>query len=134
MSPSWRANRSSSAVSRSSWASAAIRSTSARLKPDIRADSNIYSYMTVRQPAVAGSWYPGSAEALTAAVDRHLAAAADGPTPPVQLIALIAPHAGLIYSGPVAAYSYRWLPPTTDLVVLVGPSHFLGFAGVAAFD
>jgi hypothetical protein len=90
--------------------------------------------MTVRRPAVAGTWYPGSADALTAAVDRHLAAAADGPTPPEPLIALIAPHAGLMYSGPVAAYSYRWLPPTTDLVVLVGPSHFLGFAGVAAFD
>ena len=89
--------------------------------------------MTVRQPAVAGSWYPGSAEALTAAVDRHLAAAADGPTPPIQLIALIAPHAGLIYSGPVAGYSYRCLPPTTELVVLVGPSHFVGFDGVAAF-
>jgi AmmeMemoRadiSam system protein B len=89
--------------------------------------------MTVRQSAVAGTWYPGSAGALTAAVDRHLAAAADGPAAPTPLIALIAPHAGLIYSGPVAAYSYRCLPPTTDLVVLVGPSHFVGFDGVAAF-
>ena len=89
--------------------------------------------MTVRPAAVAGSWYPGSAEALTAAVDRHLAAAAKGPTAPESLIALIAPHAGLMYSGPVAAYSYRCLPPTTDLVVLVGPSHFVGFEGVAAF-
>jgi AmmeMemoRadiSam system protein B len=89
--------------------------------------------MTVRRPAVAGTWYPGSADALTTAVDRYLAAAADGPAAPDSLIALIAPHAGLIYSGPVAAHAYRWLPPTTDLVVLVGPSHFVGFEGVAAF-
>jgi AmmeMemoRadiSam system protein B len=54
----------------------------------------------IRKAAVAGSWYPGSAHALAAAVDRHLASATrdvDG-----DLVALIAPHAGLIYSGPVA--------------------------------
>jgi AmmeMemoRadiSam system protein B len=89
--------------------------------------------MTVRAAAVAGSWYPGAAEVLTAAVDRHLAAAAESPTAPEPLVALIAPHAGLMYSGPVAACSYRCLPPTTELVVLVGPSHFVGFEGVAAF-
>jgi AmmeMemoRadiSam system protein B len=90
--------------------------------------------MTVRPAAVAGSWYPGSAGALTAAVDRYLAAAAEGPPAPDSLIAVIAPHAGLMYSGPVAAYSYRCLPPTTELIVLVGPSHFVGFEGVAAFN
>jgi MEMO1 family protein len=90
--------------------------------------------MTVRKAAVAGSWYPGSSDALTAAVDRHLAAALDGPPPPERLVALIAPHAGLIYSGPVAAYSYRLLQTHSyDVVVLVGPSHFVGFDGVAAF-
>ena len=90
--------------------------------------------MTVRKAAVAGSWYPGSADALKAAVDRHLAAAADAPSAPDRLVALIAPHAGLIYSGPVAAYSYRLLQVHSfDVIVLVGPSHFVGFDGVAAF-
>ena len=90
--------------------------------------------MTVRKAAVAGSWYPGSADALKAAVDRHLAAAVDAPPAFDRLVALIAPHAGLPYSGPVAAHSYRLLQlHSFDVVVLVGPSHFVGFDGVAAF-
>ena len=90
--------------------------------------------MTVRKAAVAGSWYPGSADALSAAVDQHVAAAGDAPPAPGRLVALIAPHAGLIYSGPVAAYSYRLLRDHQfDTVVLVGPSHFVGFEGVSAF-
>ena len=90
--------------------------------------------MTVRKAAVAGSWYPGSADALKAAVDRHLVAAVDAPPALDRLVALIAPHAGLIYSGPVAAYSYRLLQlHSFEIVVLVGPSHFVGFDGVAAF-
>lgn len=84
----------------------------------------------VRRAAVAGAWYPGTAPALAAAVDRHLAGATrdvDG-----ELVALIAPHAGLMYSGPVAAHAYRLLRGLTfDVAVLVGPSHFVGFAGVA---
>jgi hypothetical protein len=84
----------------------------------------------VRKAAVAGSWYPGSAHALAAAVDRHLASTTrdvDG-----DLVALIAPHAGLMYSGPVAAHAYRLLRGRTfDVVVLVGPSHFVGFEGVS---
>src|SRR6476620_9668549 len=85
---------------------------------------------TVRKAAVAGSWYPGSAHALAAAVDRHLASTTrdvDG-----DLVALIAPHAGLMYSGPVAAHAYRLLRGRTfDVAVLVGPSHFVGFEGVS---
>src|SRR5579862_6190624 len=85
---------------------------------------------SIRKAAVAGSWYPGSAPALTAAVDRHLA----GATRDVagDLVALIAPHAGLMYSGPVAAHAYHLLRGRTfDVAVLVGPSHFVGFDGVA---
>jgi MEMO1 family protein len=84
----------------------------------------------IRRPAVAGSWYPGTANALAGAVDRYLA----GPTRDVagDLVALVAPHAGLMYSGPVAAHAYRLLRGRQfDVVVLVGPSHFVGFEGVA---
>jgi MEMO1 family protein len=89
----------------------------------------------IRPPAVAGTWYPGSRSALAAAVEGYLAAAAaDAPPDLHDLVALIAPHAGLRYSGPVAAYAYRQLRRRhVDLVVLVGPSHFVGFDGVAVY-
>ena len=84
----------------------------------------------LRPAAVAGSWYPGTANALSSAVDAHLARTTrdvDG-----ELVALIAPHAGLMYSGPVAAHAYRLLRGRAfDVAVLVGPSHFVGFDGVA---
>jgi len=85
---------------------------------------------TIRPAAVAGSWYPGSAQGLAAAVDRYLARATR--EVPGDLVALIAPHAGLKYSGPVAAHAYRLLRHRRfDVVILVGPSHFVGFDGVA---
>src|SRR6059036_3505120 len=89
----------------------------------------------VRKAAVAGSWYPSSADALATAVDRHLASAdlADRKAPG-ELVALIAPHAGLMYSGPVAAHAYRLLRDRAfDVAVLVGPSHFVGFEGVSVY-
>jgi AmmeMemoRadiSam system protein B len=85
----------------------------------------------VRRSAVAGSWYPGTAEAVTEEVDRYLASA--GPvSAPGRLIALVSPHAGLRYSGPVAAHGYGLLRGRQSLsVVLVGPSHHAAFDGVA---
>jgi AmmeMemoRadiSam system protein B len=86
---------------------------------------------TVREAAVAGSWYPGSARAITAEVDRYLEAAGEVAVSG-RLIALISPHAGLRYSGPVAAYGYGLLRERSPLtVVLVGPSHRAAFDGVA---
>src|SRR6186997_200964 len=86
---------------------------------------------TIRKAAVAGTWYPGSSTALADAVDAHLTTApgdVDG-----DLVALVAPHAGLMYSGPVAAHAYRLLRDRRfDVIVLVGPSHFVGFDGVAS--
>ena len=86
---------------------------------------------TVRRAAVAGSWYPGTAAAIAEEVDRYLDAA--GPVEaPGRLVALLSPHAGLRYSGPVAAYGYSLLRGREDLsVVLVGPSHRAAFEGVA---
>jgi hypothetical protein len=93
----------------------------------------------VRRPAVAGTWYPASAGALAAEVDRYLAAVpATVPTEGIR--ALVVPHAGLVYSGPVAAWAYRSVQRGPfDVAVLVGPSHHVGFDGVAihargAFD
>jgi AmmeMemoRadiSam system protein B len=94
--------------------------------------------MSIRPTAVAGTWYPGIAGALTRDVDAYLSAASDGPAGTLQ--AIIAPHAGLMFSGPIAAYAYKAAAHDDfDVAVLVGPSHFVAFEGVAlwpdgAFD
>jgi AmmeMemoRadiSam system protein B len=88
---------------------------------------------SIRRAAVAGSWYPGTAPALAAALERQLASVGEGPRG--DLVALVAPHAGLAYSGPVAAHAYRLLRGRRfDVTVLVGPSHFVGFDGVAVYS
>ncbi len=84
----------------------------------------------IRPAAVAGTWYPGTTGALTREVDDYLNAASEGPRG--TLTAVIAPHAGMMFSGPVAAYSYKATAlEQFDVAVLVGPSHFVAFEGVA---
>lgn len=86
----------------------------------------------VRPPACAGSWYPGTATALAAEIDRYCARVAvrvEG-----DLVGLISPHAGLVYSGPVAAHGYAQLRGRAyTAVILLGPSHYEGFEGAAVF-
>jgi len=86
----------------------------------------------LRRAAVAGSWYPGTASAIATEVDAYLEAA--GPAPPAgRLVALVSPHAGLRYSGPVAAHGYGLVRGRENVTaVLVGPSHRAAFDGVAA--
>ncbi len=89
--------------------------------------------MEVRPCAVAGSWYPGTRAALERAVDAHLAAAAGIEERCPR--AVIAPHAGLMYSGPVAAHAYQLVRGCSyEAVVLVGPSHFVAFDGVSVWQ
>jgi AmmeMemoRadiSam system protein B len=86
--------------------------------------------MSIRQAAVAGTWYPGSKGALEREVDAYLDAAAAPPAIAVQ--AVIAPHAGIMFSGPVAAHAYKAAASGDyDVVALVGPSHFAAFEGIA---
>jgi MEMO1 family protein len=85
----------------------------------------------VRQSPIAGSWYPGSPDALKHVVDDYLAHAEYFATND-ELIALISPHAGYPYSGQTAAYAYRQLHERQfDTVVLLGPSHRDDFGGAA---
>jgi AmmeMemoRadiSam system protein B len=86
----------------------------------------------VREAAVAGHFYPGDAGELRAAVENYLgeAAVAHGPQPK----ALIVPHAGYLYSGPVAATAYARLEPYREKitrVVLLGPCHRVPVTGLA---
>ena len=88
----------------------------------------------VRPSAVAGSWYPGTSAGLAQAIDVHLASVPYGATAGCPR-AIIAPHAGLTYSGPVAAYAYALVQRCQySAVVLVGPSHFVGFKGVSLWS
>jgi MEMO1 family protein len=89
---------------------------------------------SVRPPAVAGSFYPGSPDALAVAIRQAFDAAAipatDAPVPK----ALIVPHAGYVYSGAIAASAYaRILRARTTIrrVVLLGPSHRVYVRGLA---
>ena len=89
----------------------------------------------MRAAAVAGTWYPGSAPALKRAVEGHLSLARPDVAPEFdELVAVIAPHAGLVYSGPVAAWAYELVRRYAfDVLVLVGPSHFVRFDGVSIY-
>jgi AmmeMemoRadiSam system protein B len=88
--------------------------------------------MAARAPAVAGSFYPASPSALTDVVDRMLAAVRVDDAAPVPK-ALVVPHAGYVYSGPIAASAYARLRPAADRItraVIVGPAHRVWVDGV----
>lgn len=84
-----------------------------------------------RRPAVAGLFYPDDPIELRAMVDHFLS---DAKTEAKVPKAIIAPHAGYIYSGPIAASAYARLKQARDSitrVVLIGPSHRVAFRGLA---
>jgi len=91
---------------------------------------------STRPAAVAGTWYPAVPGALARDVDGYLAAAGPDQTMPRgRLLAVIAPHAGLVFSGPVGAYAYKAAAHSGpfDTLILAGPSHFVAFDGVALY-
>jgi AmmeMemoRadiSam system protein B len=89
----------------------------------------------IRPPAVAGTWYPGSRGALEREVDSLLGAAEVAAVPAGALVGVIAPHAGMMFSGGVAAHAYKVASgAAVDVIALVGPSHFVGFEGIAIFE
>jgi len=94
----------------------------------------------VRPPAVAGLFYTQNPQRLRAEVTELLA---NAPAPPPgSPKALIAPHAGYVYSGQTAATAFAALPADADSitrVVLIGPAHYVPVRGIAvptaeAFD
>ena len=88
----------------------------------------------VRRPAVAGSFYPATADTLRSSIREAFADAVrpdDGAPLPE---ALVVPHAGYVYSGPIAASAYARILParsTISRVVLLGPSHRAYVRGLA---
>ena len=87
--------------------------------------------MQTRYPVVAGMFYPQDTQELRDQVAFMLAEANSGD---IQPKAIIAPHAGYIYSGPVAASVYKLIEPFKDkikTVAIFGPSHRVAFSGLA---
>jgi len=88
----------------------------------------------VRQPAVAGTFYNGDIQTLTSHIDSMLGTAAASAAENIAPKAIIVPHAGYIYSGPVAACAYNQLNNIRDhvkRVVLLGPVHRVPVRGLA---
>ncbi len=97
--------------------------------------------MIPRRPAVAGSFYPDDPRDLRALIrDSYMHPLGPGSLPPSAeerkgVMACICPHAGYVYSGPVAAHSYLWLSSLRrpELAVIVGPNHYGVGSGISTF-
>ncbi len=89
----------------------------------------------IRSPAVADMFYPADAQELQGMIGGYLREAAEGTETTRVPKAIIVPHAGYVYSGPVAASAYaRLLPARQKIrhVVLLGPSHRVPLLGLAS--
>jgi len=93
---------------------------------------------SVRHAAVAGVFYPGDPEVLASTVDAHLDAVGrtprTSPTPGAPPVALVVPHAGYVYSAPIAAHAFATLQPWRQAitrVVVIGPNHRVPLRGLA---
>ncbi len=87
----------------------------------------------IRQPAVSGQFYPASSGELKRIINFYLEKAESAPDPKAR--AIIVPHAGYVYSGEVAAYSFGALTGRrVENVILIGNSHTGYFEGVAVDD
>jgi len=88
----------------------------------------------VRRPAVAGSFYPGDPKTLTRQVREYLSRAAKEEVEG-EIIGLVSPHAGYMYSGAVAAHAFKTVAGMKfDAVVIVAPSHRFPFQGASVYD
>ncbi|HEY6282769.1 MAG TPA: AmmeMemoRadiSam system protein B [Nitrososphaerales archaeon] len=98
--------------------------------------------MFVRKPAVAGQFYPSDPVELSAAIDNcYSHPLGPGRTPPeprsdAKVVAVVSPHAGYVYSGPIAAHSYLHVSSLRDpdLIVVVAPNHYGIGSGVSTFE
>ena len=87
----------------------------------------------IRQPAVAGSFYPGDPASLAKMIAGMMA---DTPRPniPGDIVALIAPHAGYMYSGPVASHAFKAIQGYDyNDVIVISPCHVEAFGGAAIY-
>ena len=88
----------------------------------------------IREPVLAGTWYPAAADELRQMIEGFLRRVP--PTDvPRRLTAIISPHAGYVYSGQVAAHAYKLLEKQQiPTVIVLAPSHHARFTGVSVYD
>jgi len=87
----------------------------------------------VKSPAVAGSFYPAEKKSLAADVERYISQPADSPDEG-RLLAVVAPHAGYMYSGAVAGYSFaRLRGKDIRTIIMLGPTHYSAISGAAIY-
>ncbi len=92
------------------------------------------AFSATRPAAVAGSFYPADKDALSKMVTNHLAEVVGLPEIDGEIIALIVPHAGLKYSGQIAAHCYKLIEQSDyKNIILCGPSHRYGFEGLSVY-
>ncbi len=88
----------------------------------------------VRKPMLAGTWYPADPVRLRTDIETYIADAREEMTDG-SVVGIIAPHAGYMYSGAVAAHAYKAVRRDLfDVVILVGPSHRAYFKGASIYD
>jgi len=88
---------------------------------------------SIRQAAIAGSWYPGKPSILQQDIEKYFRAVPDSGVKG-EIVALVAPHAGYMYSGQVAAFAYKLIcKKKYDAVIVISPSHRVAFHGVSIF-
>lgn len=89
----------------------------------------------VRQPVVAGSFYPGDAKSLNKELNYYFSLVEDK-TPDNNLVAIISPHAGYMYSGEVAANAYSKLNPQKKYshIFIIGTSHHIYLNGASIYN
>lgn len=87
----------------------------------------------IRKSVIAGSWYPGDQDILRRDIEEYFNRAA---TDRIEghIVGLVAPHAGYVYSGQIAAYAYEPIRKKVyDTVFVISPSHRMAFPGVSVY-
>jgi len=95
--------------------------------------SQYFAIAEVKQYEFADQWYPADPKELNAQLDSFFAKA-DPVVPNQDILGIISPHAGYVFSGPVAAYGFKAIAQLkADTVIVMGPSHKYYFTGIAVY-
>ncbi|MHC1743615.1 MAG: AmmeMemoRadiSam system protein B [Syntrophobacteraceae bacterium] len=87
----------------------------------------------IRESVIAGTWYPGRPESLKSEISRYIDQAGTAHLAG-ELVGLVVPHAGYVYSGGVAAHAYKLLEEQPfDRVIILAPSHRAYFKGASVY-
>ena len=93
------------------------------------------SSLKIRKPSVAGMFYPADIDTLTTSINEYMNLAEDKTNPDKIVRGIVSPHAGYVYSGPVAGWSFKQvLGKSYDIVIVISPSHLEAFRGCSIYS